>query len=328
MGEWYNTAMKRREFLLGAAHAAALSSLGTSAVRAGQTVSGPAKLARVAIMTLNFHALLKLPDQPSSPERTLDVLDLPQMYADTYGVHNLEWQHYHLPASEPSFYREVRGRVDKVKSQVSQVVVEFGGLNVSAPPHNFLPRLQAIDLTRVWIDRCVVLGCPRIMVNQGQLTRDNLPVAVETLKAMVAYGSAHGVKITLETRGGGAGRGTPPPGANVVTPAPPPQTASPVTDTPAEPAWVILNDLIRGAGAFSNIDLGGIGAGNQQDLHRALATLLEVTGGSMHIKQSQNWDLPTALRFIADRKYDGLYSIEARGHELTRAIYDAILAHT
>ena len=91
---------------------------------------------------------------------------------------------------------------------------------------------------------------------------------------------------------------------------------------------MILNDLIRASGAFSNIDLGGIGAANQTDLHRALETLLEVTGGSMHIKQSQNWDLPTALRFIAGRKYDGLYSIEARGHELTRTICDAILAHT
>jgi hypothetical protein len=326
MGEWYNSAMKRREFLLSAAHVGALSALGTSALRANQVGGGQAKLARVAIMTLNFHALLKLPDQPSSPERTLDVFDLPQMYADTYGVHNLEWQHYHLPATEPSFYKEVRARVDEVKSRVSQVVVEFGGLNVSAPAHNFLPRLQAIDLTKVWIDRCVVLGCPRLMVNQGQLTRDNLPIAVETLKAMVAYGSAHGVKITLETRGGGAARGATPPAAGA-TPSAPAPPAVPAIDVPAEPAWVVLNDLIRSSGAFSNIDLGGIGAGNQEDLHRALATLLEVTGGSMHIKQSQNWDLPTALRFIAGRKYDGLYSIEARGHELTRTIYDAILAN-
>ena len=102
----------------------------------------------------------------------------------------------------------------------------------------------------------------------------------------------------------------------------------PPPDVPAEPAWVVLNDLIRESGAFSNIDLGGVGANNQTDLHTALATLLEVTSGSMHIKQSQNWDLPTALRFIAGRKYDGLYSIEARGHELTRTIYDAILANT
>ena len=206
--------MKRREFLLSAAQLGAMAALAASVrahASAGQASAPPAKLARVAIMTLNFHALLKLPDQPSSPERTLDVFDLPEMYADTYGVHNLEWQHYHLPATEPSFYKEVRARVDKAKSRVSQVVVEFGGLNVSAPAHNFLPRLQAIDLTKVWIDRCVVLGCPRIMVNQGQLTRENLAIAVETLKAMVAYGAAHGVKVTLETRGGGAGRGATPP---------------------------------------------------------------------------------------------------------------------
>jgi len=320
--------MKRREFLLGTAHMGAMAALGSRAARAAQSSDQTAKLARVAMMTLNFHALLKLPDQPASPERTLDVFDLPQMYADTYGVHNLEWQHYHLPASEPSYYKEVRARVDNVKSRVSQVVVEFGGLNVSAPPHNFLPRLQAIDLTKVWIDRCVVLGSPRIMVNQGQLSRENMAIAVETLKAMVAYGSAHGVKVTLETRGGGAGRGTPPPGASPPAPGAPAPPAPPPPDVPAEPAWVVLNDLIRESGAFSNIDLGGVGANNQTDLHTALATLLEVTSGSMHIKQSQNWDLPTALRFIAGRKYDGLYSIEARGHELTRTIYDAILANT
>ena len=316
--------MKRREFLQTAAHLGAIAAIGSQGVRAAQVTAPPAKLARIAIMTLNFHALLKLPDQAPSPERTLDVFDLPEMYADTYGVHNLEWQHYHLPSSEPSYYKEIRARADKAKSHVSQVVVEFGGLNVSAPPHNFLPRLQAIDLTKVWIDRCVVLGCPRLMVNQGQLTRDNLPVAVDTLKTMVAYGAAHGVKLTLETRGGGPGRGAaaPAPGAPPTVPSPPP-----APETPSEPAWVVLNDLIRASGAYSNIDLGGVGAANQADLHTALGTLLEVTAGSMHIKQSQNWDLPTALRFIAGRNYDGLYSIEARGHELTRSIYDAILAN-
>ena len=328
--------MRRREFLLTTAGAGALAAAGARVSHAA-AMAPPARqaaaLARVAIMTLNFHALLKLPDQPSSPERNLDVLELPEMYADTYRVHNLEWQHYHLPSSEPSFYKEVRARVDKAKSRVSQVVVEFSGLNISAPPHNFLPRQQAIDLTSIWIDRCVVLGSPRIMVNQGMLTRDNMPVAVETLEAMVAYGKARGVKVTLETRGGGPARGAAPaagaavpaPGAPAAAPAAPAPGPGPAS--PPEPAWVVLNDLIRAAGAYSNIDLGGIGAADQEQLHTALATLLEVTSGSMHIKQSQNWDLPTALRFIASKKYDGLYSIEARGHELTRAIYDAILAN-
>jgi hypothetical protein len=308
--------MKRREFLLTAAAAAA----GTRTTRARAQRSP--KLDRVAIMTLNFHALLKLPDQPASPERTLDVFDLPVMFADTYGVHNLEWQHYHLPSTEPSYYKELRSRVDRAKSKVSQVVVEFGGLNISAPPHNFLPRIQAIDLTKVWIDRAEMLGAPRIMVNQGQLTRENKPVAVETLTAMVAYGKTRGVKVTLETRGGGGGRAGAPGAAPAAAGQPAPVSAPPPT---AEPAWVLLNEVIRAGGAYSNIDLGGIGAPDQEALHTALRTLLEVHGGSMHIKQSQNWDLPTALKFIAASGYDGLYSIEARGHDLTRAIYNAIL---
>jgi hypothetical protein len=39
-------------------------------------------------------------------------------------------------------------------------VLEFGnGLNISAPPRNFLPRLQAVDLTKIWIVRAAVVGC-------------------------------------------------------------------------------------------------------------------------------------------------------------------------
>jgi hypothetical protein len=148
------------------------------------------------------------------------------------------------------------------------------------------------------------------------LTQENKHVAIATLKEMVAYGRSHGVKVTLETRGGGAGRGAAAAGG------------APAGAAPSAPAWVLLNEVIRAGGGYSNIDLGGIGAPSQDALHAALRTLLEVHGGSMHVKQSQNWDLPTALRFIAAARYDGLYSIEARGHELTRQIYDAILANT
>ena len=96
------------------------------------------------------------------------------------------------------------------------------------------------------------------MVNQGQLTRENLAIAVETLNVMVAYGAAHGVKITLETRGGGARpRRHHAPGGTPPACAPLP---APLSATATEPAWVVLNDLIRAARAFSNIDLGGIGA--------------------------------------------------------------------
>jgi hypothetical protein len=310
-------AMERREFLAGLAAAGAAVLPGRSSSR--QTAARDkrsAALARIALMTLNFTNLLKTPWQPPSPERTLDLFDLPDMYADVYGVHNIELQHYHLASTEPSYFQTLRSRIDRARSQATQLVVEFGGLNISAPDHNFLPRLQAIDLTKVWIDRCAVLACPRIMVNQGQPTQENKSYAIETLKAMADYGRSKGVKVTMETRGsGGAVRGAAPPtgGAAQVTP-------------PSEPAWLLLNEIARAAGAYINIDMGGVAAANQEELNTALRSLLPTTSGSMHTRQSANWDLAAAIRLLEAAGYTGVYSIEARGHEGTRPVYDTILA--
>ena len=57
----------------------------------------PAKLARIAIMTLDFGNMLKLPNNANG---TLEVFDIAQMYADTYGVHNVEFQHSHILSTE------------------------------------------------------------------------------------------------------------------------------------------------------------------------------------------------------------------------------------
>jgi hypothetical protein len=299
---------------------AAIAGLAATRLEAAAQSADQAKLARVAMMTLNFTSLLKTPFQPPSPERTLDLFDLPQMYVDTYGVHNIELQHYHAASTEPSYFRELRARVDRAKSKTTQVVVEFGGLNVSAPNHNFLPRLQAIDLTKVWIDRAAMLDCPRIMVNQGQPAPENRTYAIDTLKAMVDYGDSKGVKVNMETRGSGGGR------AAAAGPAGAPAPATPPPAAPTEPAWVLLNDIAKSANARINIDMGGIGAANQDELHTALRALLPNTSGSIHVRQSAAWDLATALTFIESLGYTGLYSIEARGHEATRAIYNTILA--
>ena len=302
--------MKRREFLLTAAAVTGLVGSGRAWAQTGR--ADAAKLGRISIMTLNFTNLLKTPGQPDSPERTLDLFDLPDMYADVYGVHNIELQHYHMASSNPSYFRALRARIDRAKSRATQLVVEFGGLNISAPDHNFLPRLQALDLTKVWIDRAVVLGCPRIMVNQGQPSAENEAHAVETLTAMVAYGASKGVKVTLETR---SARPVPGAGAGAA-------------GASSQPAWVLLNEIIKRAGAFVNIDLGGIGATSQDDLQTALRVLLPTTSGSMHVRRNSTaaWELAAALKYLESQGYTGLYSIEARGHEGTRATYDTILA--
>ena len=73
-------------------------------------------LDRIAIMTLNFQSILKVPDTQDSPNRTLELSDIGEMLADTYGVHKVEFQHYHLASVEPSYFKEMRSKLEKSKS--------------------------------------------------------------------------------------------------------------------------------------------------------------------------------------------------------------------
>ena len=109
--------MKRREFLAGAAGAAVAPFVFARSGR-GQAANQQATLDRLAIMSLTFGPILKNANQPDSPARTLDLMDIGQMYADRYGVHNVELQHAYLPSVEEGWLRDFRARLAKTKSRV------------------------------------------------------------------------------------------------------------------------------------------------------------------------------------------------------------------
>jgi hypothetical protein len=303
--------MRRREFLMCAAAVAAAAPARTGWAQ-GANQSRAATLDRIAIMTLNFQRMLKLPDLPDGPERTLELFDIPQMLADRYGVHKVEFQHYHIPSTEPSYLKELRARIEKTRSRMTQINLEFGMLNMSAP--ELRNRLMAIDLTKMWVDHAVMLGAQRVMINQGQPTQENKVYGIAALKAMADYGRSKGIIVSVETRGGGGGnRGA------AAAPSP----------APAGPAvWTLLAEIIRGAGAHSNVDVGGAGAADQEELHACLKMMLPMTAGTMHTRVNPRWDLATAIRFLErELGYKGLYTIESNNaHEGTKEIYDVVVA--
>ena len=97
----------------------------------------PQKLGRVSIMTLCFDTILKTPYTPTpTPEQTLTIFDLPQMYVDVYGVRNIEYQHRHLAApnestsgpidGDPAVLKELRAKLDAAKVTMTQINLEFG----------------------------------------------------------------------------------------------------------------------------------------------------------------------------------------------------------
>lgn len=305
--------MKRREFLLSAAAVPFV-------VAQAPKDAKQSTLDRIAIMTLNFQSMLRVPDEPDGPNRTLEVFDVADMIADKYGAHKVEFQHYHIPSTEPSYLKELRGRIEKSRSRMTQINLEFSGLTMSAP--RLRDRLMAIDLTKMWIDHAVTLGAQRVMINQGSQggsspvmpTHENKVYGIPALKAMADYGRSKGIIVSVETRGAGRGAASAPPQA-------------PPTMTQPE-VWALLAEILQAAGARANVDVGGAGAANQEELHQCLKMLFPFTAGSMHTRVNQRWDLATAIRFLEhDLGYKGLYTIEAsNGHEGTQPIYDVVVA--
>jgi sugar phosphate isomerase/epimerase len=324
--------MKRRDFLLSSALAGAAGVVGLSGQggqqapatggrqgggqgRGGGRGRGPApvapeKLARISLMTLNFNSYLRNPENATPlPDQTLTPFDLPKMYVENYGIHSIEYQHTTIVQSEkdPAFIKELKARLDENKVQMTQINLEFGAVQ-SISNKDPVGRQQAVDHVKQWIDLAVQYGCPRVMINQqqAQLTNETRAGAVEAMKAMADYGRPKNVKVSAETRGAG-------------TPELLPQIGG------VKP-WEFMIGVIKDAGANSNVDLGNVGAMNQQELHDCIKAWFPYSSGSMHVKSSPFWDIGVAVKFTESLGYKGLYAIEVSRHEAVRIVYNTILA--
>jgi hypothetical protein len=274
------------------------------------------KAARIAMMTLNFASWVKdIPDVNPGPQRTLAFFDLPQMVADVYDVHLIEFQNQHFESNSPAYFKSLRAALAKSKSEASQINANFQpGIWMSAPTVN--ARLQAIALTKDCIDQAVMLGAKRVMCQQahGSLGWSNLPQAAAAFKEMADYGRSKNIIVSVETRGGGA----------PIPPAvPPPDVPQPGLET-----WKLLAELIKRAGAYANPDVGNANAMNQEQIHQCLSKeLMFPTAGSMHCRVNQNWDLTTACKYVLGLGYTGIFTPESnQGHAGTMPIYDAVMA--
>ena len=338
--------MNRRTFLAStAAGAAGMSALGGAAFGKGQgppTTTPPqgrggqgggrgpgapanvaaAKLARVSLMTLNFGSMLKFPwTQNPNENQTLDVFDLPKMYQDVYGVSHIEFQHGHLvnggqTPPDSAFFREMRAKLDAAKVTATQVNIEIGEIpNLAGEA-----REKWMTLGRLWVDAAPIIGVTRLMLNQTGLNEENKANCTSVWKEIQDYAKPKGIKISAETRGTGGGRGRAQAGGQAPAEPPDPRAA-------ARAAFTLLGQVIEAAGAYSNVDIGNVGAPDQETLHDAIKALYPTSSGNMHIKSSPNWDIGAAVRFTESLGYRGLYSIEVNGHAAVRQVYSIILAN-
>lgn len=269
--------MRRRDFIVGGALAAA-----AVANSRGQATPDKAKLDRISIMTLSFSKILKSAAHPDDPARTLDILDVPQMYVDRFGVHHVEPQHTHFASTESSYLKEFRDRVKKAKSQMNQICLEFGPLNISSPDP--ILRLETIDLTKAWIDHAAELGCPRVMLNHGTLAPEVRQTAIATLKTIGDYGKSKKVFVTLESRGHAI--------------------------TPTNASWETVVEVIKAAGIYANPDTGNFP--DEESRHAGLRVMYPLSSGSSHAHYDpERYSEANAIAISKELGYKGLYSIEA-----------------
>ncbi len=244
------------------------------------------------------------------------------MYQDVYGVSHIEFQHGHLvnggqTAPDAAFFREMRAKLDAAKVTCSQVNIEIGTIpNLAGDA-----RAKWMTLGKQWVDAAPIIGCTRLMLNQSGLNEENKANCISVWKEIQDYAKPKGIKISAETRGTGGGRGNAQAGQQAPPATPPdPRVA-------ARTAFTLLAEVIKSAGAYSNVDIGNVGAPDQQTLNDGIKALYPTSSGNMHIKSSSNWDIGAAVRYTESLGYRGLYSIEVNGHAAVRQVYAIILAN-
>jgi hypothetical protein len=284
--------MQRRELLIGLPAAIA------SGIAWAQG-SDSAKLERIAVMSGSFGPLLKGTARPGNPKATIDLMDLPGVVAERWGIRRVEFQQADFPSTEADYLQEFRGRLAKSNSQISQIDLEFANINVSSPNPEI--RLEAIELTKKWIDYAVALGCPRVMVNHGDLAPQVRETAAATLKTINLYAKSRKVSITLQNRA-------------------------------KDVSWDVLAEVIKASGVSANPDCGNFP--DKESRAAGLAALYRVSAGNSRIQQMpEKYSLADALRISKEADYKGLYTIETvRGngadpYAAVKSVLDVALAN-
>ncbi len=206
--------MTRRELLTSLLVPAGLACAGRSADaqtthrrRSTQhAATGPVKLERVGVSSQSFNSLFLSTRQPAGPafKEQLVLLDLPQMVADRYKVHNLEFAARHFASVEPAYFTELKSNLVRARSRLISISVDVreieSGPGLSDPAAE--ARENAIATAKKWIDIARQLGARSISCAPGTVDVENLQTTVDSFRQLAAYGRSKSVAVLVEDRAG------------------------------------------------------------------------------------------------------------------------------
>jgi sugar phosphate isomerase/epimerase len=213
----WQTPMKRRDFLTRAVGAAGASLLGAGAA-GGRVVQHPQgrrhgprqrvsdKSSRIGISSWSFHDFFPATrDRDSTlPDTRVVLMDFPEMIADRYKVHNLEFVAPHFASLEPLYIEELKGKILRARSHLINIPVDIpeiaqdGGLSDPDPQ----VRDAATTAAKKWIDVAKALGARSVRCDPGKLNPEDLTLSIRSYQELAVYGKSKGIAILIENHGG------------------------------------------------------------------------------------------------------------------------------
>jgi sugar phosphate isomerase/epimerase len=168
--------------------------------------AGADKHSRIAVSTWSLHNYFASTreNEFKLPGKMLELLEVPQLIADKYKVHNIEICVPHFASSEAGYLQELKKRLAASHTRVVNMPVDIeeiwnkGGL--SDPDKSV--RTAAVNASKKWIDVAATIGSSAVRCDPGKLDPKNLAPTLESYKALADYGKSKGVHVIIENHGG------------------------------------------------------------------------------------------------------------------------------
>jgi len=205
--------MNRREFvslMAGGCAATGLSgrwaALAADAQGHASRADAADKHSRIAVSTWSLHNYFQSTRDKefTLPGKMLELLDFPEMIADRYKVHHLEFCAPHFTSTTASYLKDLRARLEAAGARVVNMPVDIeevwteGGLSDKNPK----VRNAAVAGCKKWIDVAREIGSRSVRCDPGKMNPQDLSSTVESYKELAAYGKSKGVRVIVENHGG------------------------------------------------------------------------------------------------------------------------------
>lgn len=134
------------------------------------------------------------------PGPALALLDFPQMVADRYEVHNLEFLASHFASTDPQYLAELRRSLARLRSRLINIQLDIPELNSGEGLSDPNPEVRdaAVEAVKRWIEAAGRLRARSVCASPGKTNPADVTPTVEAYRQLAAYARPRGIHVLIE----------------------------------------------------------------------------------------------------------------------------------